>query len=431
MPRKIDLAPVLKATQPQEAIDFFRQKGYRVGFDHQDVWQQEHQAAFTVAKAMQLDLLTEIRGAVDAALADGTTFQAFKDALQPRLVARGWWGKQDMLDPVSGETRQVQLGSPRRLRVIFDTNLATAYSEGQAERIKGNISLFPFLLYDGLNSIHPREQHRPWDGMVLRADDPWWQSHMPVKAWGCKCTVVQLTRRMMEREGYKEGSAPPEELRQVVNKRTGEVMSVPKGVDPAFHYPPGGRSANLAQMMLGKAEAASAKLAASAVQDAPEHVWHQVSTGFADWVARQRLAQVGGSAVGLGGRQVVGMMSPALVEAVDGLVEGGLSSAALSVDGRDVRHLLADERKPGKALPVDMVQALPVLLRQAIGVLWDTQKKNLLYVLLADDGTLYRVAVQPNYKLAREARTNAVRHAQIDDLANLRGRRFVLLDGDV
>lgn len=431
MPQKIDLAPILRATQPQEAIDYFRQKGYRVGFDHQDVWQQEHQAAFTVAKAMQLDLLAEIRGAVDAALADGTTLQAFKDALQPRLVARGWWGKQDMLDPVTGETRQVQLGSPRRLKVIFNTNLATAYSEGQAERIDQNKSLFPFLLYDGANSVHPREQHRAWDGMVLRADDPWWQAHMPVKAWGCKCTVVQLTRRMMEREGYKEGTAPPEELRRVVNKRTGEEMWVPKGVDPAFHYPLGGRAANLGQMMLAKAEAAGARLAAASLQDAPDHVWHQVSTGFADWVARQRLAQTGGSAMGLGGRQVVGVMSPAVVTAVSDLVEGGLQSAALSLDGRDVRHLLADERKPGKALPVEMVRGLPVLLRQAIAVLWDTQKKNLLYVLLAEDGTLYRVAVQPNFVLSRNAKTNAVRHAQVDDLANLRGRRFKLLEGDV
>lgn len=431
MPRKIDLSPVLAATQPEEAMAYFRQKGYRVGFDYRDVWQREHQAAFTVAKAMQVDLLTEIRAAVDTALADGTTFQAFKDALKPRLVARGWWGKQDMLDPVTGETRQVQLGSPRRLQVIFDTNLATAYSEGQTERINANKSLFPFLMYDGANSANPREQHRAWDGLVLRADDPWWQAHQPVKAWGCKCTVIQLTQRMMEREGYREGTAPPEVMRQVVNKRTGEVMTVPQGVDPAFHYPHGGRRANLAQMMLAKTEAAGARLGASVLQEAPDHVWQQVSTGFADWVARQRQAQLGASAVGLGARQVIGVMSPTVVARMSDLVEGGLQSAALSVDGRDVRHLLADERKPGKALPLEMARALPMLLRQALAVLWDTQKKNLLYVLLAEDGALYRVAVQPNFALPRGVRINAVRHAGVDNLANLRGRRFVVLEGEV
>jgi hypothetical protein len=74
---------------------------------------------------------------------------------------------------------------------------------------------------------------------------------------------------------------------------------------------------------------------------------------------------------------------------------------------------------------------LPVLLRQALAVLWDTQKKNLLYVLLAEDGTLYRVAVQPNFALPRGVRINAVRHAGVDNLANLRGRRFVVLEGEV
>lgn len=252
MPKKIDLQPVLEAVEPQEAIDFFRQKGYRIGFDYRDVWRQEHQAAFTVAKAMQVDLLQAIRQEVDKALASGSTLADFRQELEPFLVKRGWWGKQEMTDPLTGERKLAQLGSPRRLQVIFDTNLATAYSEGQWERIQASRELFPFLMYDGLNSAHPREQHRPWDGLVLRADDPWWESHMPIKAYGCKCTVVQLTRRMMAREGYKEGKAPPEQYTTYTNRRTGEVQQVPQGVHPAFNYPYGGRQANLQKMLADK-----------------------------------------------------------------------------------------------------------------------------------------------------------------------------------
>ena len=68
MPKKIDLKPVLKAVDPEEAINYFRQKGYKIGFDYRDVWQQEHQASFTVAKAMKEDLLKDIREGVDDAL---------------------------------------------------------------------------------------------------------------------------------------------------------------------------------------------------------------------------------------------------------------------------------------------------------------------------------------------------------------------------
>jgi uncharacterized protein with gpF-like domain len=249
---KIDLKPILAAVNPEEAMAFFRQKGYRLGFDFRDVWQQEHQMGFTVAKAMQLDLLVEIRQFVDDALANGTTLATFQKELIPRLQARGWWGRQEAVDPLDGETKLVQLGSPRRLEVIFDTNLATAYSEGQWERIQRNRELFPFLEYVRTASINPRHTHLAYAGLVLRADDAFWQSHLPIKEWGCKCTVVQHSQRMLDREGLAVGKAPPEVMREVVNKRTGEVMQVPVGVDPAFHYPPGGRQAHLDKMLADK-----------------------------------------------------------------------------------------------------------------------------------------------------------------------------------
>lgn len=71
-------------------------------------------------------------------------------------------------------------------------------------------------------------------------------------------------QRMLEREGLTVGKAPPEVMRSLVNKRTGEVMQVPTGVDPAFHYPPGGRRAHLEQMLADKQLAASAAKAQSA-----------------------------------------------------------------------------------------------------------------------------------------------------------------------
>lgn len=120
---------------PKEALDYFRAKGFKIGFDYRDVWREEHTAAFTVAKAMEFDLLADIRTAVDQALANGETFQQFKKRLTPLLV-EGWWGQQEMMDPETGELKPVQLGSPRRLRVIYDTNLRTARAAGQWQRIQ-------------------------------------------------------------------------------------------------------------------------------------------------------------------------------------------------------------------------------------------------------------------------------------------------------
>ncbi|WP_317535483.1 hypothetical protein [Nitrosomonas sp. Is37] len=100
-------------------------------FSWEDVWQEEHRAAFTVAKAMLFDILRDIREAVDNALAEGTSFEQFRKELAPLLVQKGWWGRANMTDPITGEVKNVQLGSTRRLKIIYDTNLRTSHSEGQ------------------------------------------------------------------------------------------------------------------------------------------------------------------------------------------------------------------------------------------------------------------------------------------------------------
>lgn len=168
-------APGLSAVfglEPREAVEFFRQKGFRIEFDYRDVWQEEHQGAFTVAKAMSIDLLRDIRAAVDDALANGTTFETFQAELTPRLIKRGWWGQKEMTDPLTGERKRVQLGSPRRLELIYDTNLRQAHAEGQWERIQDAKDILPYLMYDHLPSAHERKEHAAWDGLVLPVDDP-------------------------------------------------------------------------------------------------------------------------------------------------------------------------------------------------------------------------------------------------------------------
>lgn len=267
----------LKPLPPAEAIEYFRQKGYAIGFDHRDVWQAQHQAAFTVAKVMQLDLLKDIRAEVDRALAEGTTLREFQQRLTPTLQERGWWGRQERLDPVTGEVREVQLGSPRRLKTIYDTNLRTAHSEGQWQRIQDRKESFPYLQYDGANSEHPRLQHRAWDGLVLPVDDPFWQSHLPVKAWGCKCRVIPLTRGQLRRQGLEVADAPEVPSVPHVNARTGEVQQIPEGVDAAFHYPPGGRRASLNRHLVDTLEAAPAPIARAAVADLVR------GQAFAEW----------------------------------------------------------------------------------------------------------------------------------------------------
>lgn len=231
--------PEILNVPPVEAVDHFRAKGFHVGFDWRDTDAAQHTTSFTVAKAMELDLLGDIRRAVDEAIADGQTFEHFRDRLEPLLKARGWWGRQEMVDPETGERRIVQLGSPHRLRTIFDTNLRTSYARGRWQRIQDVKADLPYLRYVAVLDARTRPDHLAWHGTVLPVDHPFWETHYPPNGWFCRCIVQQLAEGDLERHGYEISEGPPAgsaRTRPWVNKRTGERVQVPVGIDPGFAH---------------------------------------------------------------------------------------------------------------------------------------------------------------------------------------------------
>lgn len=255
------------ASPPKEALAFFRSKNPKPSFDYRDVWREEHGFAFTVAKGMQMDVLTDIQSALDDALENGKTFQQFKKELKPVLQQRGWWGTAEMDDPLTGETRTVQLGSPRRLKTIYDTNMRTARAAGQWDRIQANKKTHPFLIYElGPVKHKHREQHAAWAGLILPVDDPFWDTHKPPNGWGCKCHVRAMSAAEAERNGGPSPS-PPIHYREWVNKRTGEIMQVPVGIDPGFDINPGmARAAHLQRVVTTKINQANPAVAQAAVR---------------------------------------------------------------------------------------------------------------------------------------------------------------------
>ncbi len=223
----------------KEAVDFFRSKGFAIGFAWQDVWQAEHAAAFTVAKAMRIDLLEDMRDALDKAIATGVSKADFIKNLEPTLAAKGWWGKQRVLDPLNGETVLAQLGSRRRLSLIYDVNMRTAHAAGRWRRIERVARRRPWLMYKDADDDRVRPLHAAWDNRptILRVDDPWWDTHYPPNGWRCRCVVLQFSDRDLERRGLTPSAAAPAiERRPFINKRTGEVVQVPAGIDAGFAH---------------------------------------------------------------------------------------------------------------------------------------------------------------------------------------------------
>lgn len=221
----------------KEAVSFFRKKGLLKSFAWQDVWQEQHAISFTVAKSAGYDILGDVFGAVKSAVEEGRTFEMFRKELTPTLIKKGWWGIKEQVDPLTGKIVKVQLGSRRRLKIIYDTNLRMARAAGAWERIERVKKSRPFLFYNAILDGRTRPLHRAWHGTILPVDDPWWDTHYPPNGWRCRCTVHQWSARDMKRRKLEVSKKAPEiKNKSYTNPRTGEVIPVPKGIDPGFGY---------------------------------------------------------------------------------------------------------------------------------------------------------------------------------------------------
>src|SRR5690606_4472693 len=101
----------------------------------------------------------------------------------------------------TGRMREVQLGSPNRLRTIYETNLRQAMAAGRWERIERTADRRPYLRYVAMQDGNTRDEHAQWHNTVLAWDDPWWQTHAPPNGWGCRCKIQQLSERDLARYG--------------------------------------------------------------------------------------------------------------------------------------------------------------------------------------------------------------------------------------
>ena len=211
----------------REAVAFFRRK-VRVPTKHwTDVWQTAHSHAFMVAGAAKDDLLKDFQTSIRKGLEQGTTLEEFRQDFDAIVARHGW-----------------EYNGPRgwRTRVIYETNLSTAFSAGRYAQLNDpDVQRhFPYWQYLHSGSRHPRLQHLGWNGLVLRSDDPFWASHYPPNGWHCGCRVAPVSGDGLERMGKSRPDPSPRiEYEDWVNPRSGAVHKVPKGIDPGFAYNPG------------------------------------------------------------------------------------------------------------------------------------------------------------------------------------------------
>lgn len=345
---------------PDDTLRAFQARGeLRLTTNWDEMFGGDHARAFTAAKIAKLDIVAALQESFRPVVDGGMTLEAWQASVRPELERLGWWGRVENRES-TGTDRPVFIG-PRRLRTIFNTNLRVSRAAGQWARIQELKGVAPYLRYVAVNDSRTRDEHRRWHGTILRWDHPWWDTHFPPCGWNCRCTVDQLSERDLRAFGYEVSKEPPPEGRPRPYQRSnGEVVSVPKGIDPGWAYNPG--KAHL--RAVGEKAVASVERAASADVPAARAV-------VADLLADRAFSAVLAAADG-----------PFPVAVLDDAAAGMLGAEARAV-------ILPGRAMPG--LPVEVARTLPQLAADPILVVEDRAVRVVVY---RDGGTLFRAALR-------------------------------------
>ena len=446
-----DLASLFRL-RPDRAADYLLAKGLKLTGPYWELDGPAHSRLFTVANLAKLDVLQDIKDALQQAIDRGETEQWFQTNLEDVLRAKGWWGKGVVVDPDTLEARVIQQGSLRRLQTIYRTNLQSAYMAGRLRQAQEQADRAPWAQYLAIRDAKTRPGHAALHGQVFRLDSPAWAVIAPPNGYNCRCRARYLSDRELAARGLK----PAQDVRLLereppgkrpVNPLTGETparwlqrgVSVPDPLnpherltlwaDPNWDHLPGSDGAErmLVDKLMARAEQLGDGIRQAVVDDLRQRALSPARlAAYSAWVD-QVMAQPGAR----GQEWVIGYLE---TEDIQALVARGGSMATgamvlsdrLLVGPKAKRHV-AD----GNALTTAEWKRVPVLLAEPEAVLYDKLNQTLLYVLPSQDGRKTKIVVEGGRIERKREAYDSVRSAFKVKASDLLGQQFEVLRGSL
>lgn len=428
MPDKVELSAAF-GLPPEKAIEYFQSKGYAITWSWKDLWQEAQAKSFTVAKVLNTDILSDIRGALDDALNNGTTLRDFEKKLTPILQTKGWWGKTEYTDTTTGEVSQAQLGSPRRLKTIYQTNLQTAYMAGRYKSMMESTDSHPYWMYVAVLDGRTRPMHRAMNGRVFRYDDELWGAMYPPNGFNCRCRVRPLTAAAVEREGATVESSADRLIDHEIRMKDGTTAQVKAlrikvdgqdklfAPDAGWSYNPG-RAAF--QPELDKYDYRVARQYVHGTLTGPAFTgWYKGMVGAVDRVSSDGVAKSAMHGL-LAPDLVIGQRYPVAV----------LDDAARDLIGTQTRTVwLSDDtllkqiiNRTGQSIGLQDYWKVQGVIEQASLIVRDGA---LTLVFIKQDGKYYQAAIKST-QTGKALFLTSYRETSLDDAKRLMGKGIVL-----
>jgi SPP1 gp7 family putative phage head morphogenesis protein len=198
-----------------EASDFIKDKPAVSRAVFEQMLPEVRARTFLVSGLVPLDIAQKLRDRI-ADIPDGGDWDKAKrdiaDSLspffQPDVAAKNAEGNL-----MSDSERQAaaQAAAERRSELLLRTHGYQAYSAAQYNVLERQKDVFPFWRYQTAQDDRVRDSHAALEGVVLPANDPFWQTHFPPWDFNCRCTVVPLSDADVAEISQEDKSKPPEE----------------------------------------------------------------------------------------------------------------------------------------------------------------------------------------------------------------------------
>lgn len=389
---------------PEQAIAYLKSKGLRLTFNWKEMLDEAHARAFTVAKAMRLDILRDIRTSLLVALKDGKTLSQFEKELTPLLQSKGWWGKQ-LVPGNGGELEVAQLGSPHRLKTIYQTNMQSAFMAGR-KQAQLEADAFPYLMYVAVMDSRTRPSHAALNGKIWPKNHPVWATISPPNGFNCRCRTRALTPGQLKREGLSVSESPEIVTRELPDGsiQSGVTVQGANGKPITMWVDTGFDSSPLAghpmdELLKKKAVDALGDRAAyelvqkTVLSDTRMKAW----AGFVENTFESGIVNSIGKSIVQGQSMTVGVMP---LNAASAMLQMKLpvspvlyAEDTLMIGKKAARHAAA-----GNALTRDEWASLPNQLPKAT-LYFEAATKNLIYIWEADETTAFKAAFDASGKM--------------------------------
>lgn len=171
-----------------EALQYAQQRHIVLPDEFYSMDLNTRQMASTVSFLASIDQIETVMNAVNKALANGSTFADFKKEVAEAGITL----------------------SNAHLDNVFRTNIQTAYAHGKYQQHQRNKANRPYLMYSAINDSRVRPSHLDLDNVVRPVDDSFWLSHTPPLGYRCRCTLVSLTAKQVEKYGITPDDQLPD-----------------------------------------------------------------------------------------------------------------------------------------------------------------------------------------------------------------------------